>query len=131
MGLLFLRSVILRVLREVAMRARLGDVLDDARTLHRLALLQFDLERGVTDRGHRSLFHHLFRPSLVRAKGGTHETLVVSASRARWARKSSNFFGPGWGPIQLPRKRWVPASWPCCRSSSGRFGPAGDQFSEK
>src|SRR5258705_4480852 len=38
-GLLFLRGMILRVLRKVAMRARLGDVLDDARTLPRLALL--------------------------------------------------------------------------------------------
>src|ERR1700730_12342334 len=60
-GLLFLRGVILRVLRKVAMRARLGDMLDDARTLHRLALLQFDLEGGVAAGSHRNLFHH---PSL-------------------------------------------------------------------
>src|SRR5712664_857933 len=60
-GLLFLRGVILRVLRKVAMRARLGDMLDDARTLHRLALLQFDLKCGITAGGHRNLFHH---PSL-------------------------------------------------------------------
>src|SRR3981081_733495 len=58
-GLFFLGGVILRVLRKVAMRARLGDMLDDARTLHRLALLQFDLKRGITARRHRNLFHHL------------------------------------------------------------------------
>src|SRR6266404_8367702 len=43
------------------MRARLGDMLDDARTLHRLALLQFDLKGGIAAGGHRNLFHH---PSL-------------------------------------------------------------------
>src|SRR5450631_4583217 len=59
MGLLFLGGVILRILRKVAMRARLGDMLDDARTIHRLALLQFNLEGGITARGHRNLFHHL------------------------------------------------------------------------
>jgi hypothetical protein len=32
---------------------------DDARTLHRLALLQFDLKGGIAARGHRNLFHHL------------------------------------------------------------------------
>src|ERR1700730_918818 len=40
------------------MRARLGDMLDDARTLHRLALLQFDLKGGIPAGGHRNLFHH-------------------------------------------------------------------------
>src|ERR1700716_1801668 len=62
-GLLFLGGMILRILRKVAMRARLGDMLNDARTLHRLALLQFNLEGGITARGHRNLFHHLSRPS--------------------------------------------------------------------
>jgi hypothetical protein len=41
------------------MRARFRDMLDDARTLHRLALLQFTFEGGVPARGHRNLFHHL------------------------------------------------------------------------
>src|SRR6202035_1896973 len=58
MRLLFLGGVIFRVLRKVAMRARFGDMLDDARTLHRLALLQFDLEGGIAAGGHRNLFHH-------------------------------------------------------------------------
>src|SRR5258705_13907703 len=38
-GLLFLRGWILPVLRKAAMRPRLGDMLDDALTLHRLAML--------------------------------------------------------------------------------------------
>src|SRR6202043_2833382 len=59
MRLLFLGGVIFRVLRKVAMRALLGDMLDDARTLHRLALLQLDLKGGITASGHRNLFHHL------------------------------------------------------------------------
>jgi hypothetical protein len=40
------------------MRARFGDMLDDARTVHRLALLQLDLKGGVTANGHRNLFNH-------------------------------------------------------------------------
>src|SRR5213075_854595 len=47
-----------RVLRKIAMGARRGNMLDDARTLHRLALLQFDLKGGVAAGGHRNLFHH-------------------------------------------------------------------------
>src|SRR6516162_563427 len=57
--LLFLRGVIFRVLGQVAMRARLGDVLNDARTLHRLPLLQFVRQRSMADRSHRNLFNHL------------------------------------------------------------------------
>jgi hypothetical protein len=57
-GLLFLRGVIFRILRKVAMRARFRDMLDDARTLHRLALLQFNLKGGITAGRHRNLFHH-------------------------------------------------------------------------
>src|SRR5437899_919267 len=41
-----------------AVLARLGNMLDDARTLHRLELLQFDLKGGVAAGGHRNLFHH-------------------------------------------------------------------------
>src|SRR3979409_1386028 len=59
MRLFFLRGVIFRVLRQVAMRARFRDMFDDARTLHRLALLQLDLEGGIAAGGHRNLFHHL------------------------------------------------------------------------
>src|ERR1700733_6559084 len=71
MRLLFLGGVIFRVLRKVAMRARLGDMLDDARTLHRLALLQFDLEGGIAAGGHRNLFHHLMSSfNLMRTRPG-------------------------------------------------------------
>src|SRR5579871_346396 len=57
--LLFLRGVILRVFRQVAMRARFRDVLDDARTILGLAPLQFFRQGGMAGRGHRNLFHHL------------------------------------------------------------------------
>ena len=42
--LLFLGGVILRVLRQVAMGARVGDLLDDPRAFHRLALLELVFE---------------------------------------------------------------------------------------
>jgi hypothetical protein len=41
------------------MRARFRDMLDDPRAVHRLALLQFDLQGGIAARGHRNLFDHL------------------------------------------------------------------------
>src|SRR6478609_11788193 len=50
-GLLFLGGVIFCVLRQIAMGARLRDVLDDARTLHLLALLQLIFQGGVTAGG--------------------------------------------------------------------------------
>src|SRR5436190_7090991 len=41
------------------MRARFRDMFNNAPALHRLALSQLDLERGVAPGGHRNLFHHL------------------------------------------------------------------------
>src|SRR5262249_50035955 len=57
----FLRGVIFRVLGEVAVTARLGDLLDNTRPFHRLAVAQFGLKLGITRSRHRDLFH---RPSL-------------------------------------------------------------------
>jgi hypothetical protein len=68
--LLFLGGVIFGVLRQVAVRARIGDLLDDARPLDLLAVLELVLEQGVARRSHRNLFNHSilhlttpFRPS--------------------------------------------------------------------
>jgi len=67
MRLFFLCGVIFRILRQVAMRARFGDLLDNARTVFRLALFQLDPQGGIAARGHRDLFDHLFCPSIARA----------------------------------------------------------------
>src|SRR5262245_49069816 len=56
-------SVILGVLRQVAMRARIRDLLDDARPLDLLAVLELVLEHGVARRRHRNLVHQSFGPS--------------------------------------------------------------------
>jgi hypothetical protein len=44
-ALLFARGVVFGVLGQVAMLARLGDGADDGRTVHRLQLLQFGIQR--------------------------------------------------------------------------------------
>src|SRR5690349_12778131 len=59
-GLLLLGGVILGVLRQVAMRARIGDLLDDARPLDLLAMLELGFERGIAGRGHWNLVHRLY-----------------------------------------------------------------------
>ena len=56
-GLRFLGGVILGVLREVAMRARLGDRRDDPRTLDLLAVLQLLLESRVAAGASSELVH--------------------------------------------------------------------------
>ena len=56
--LLLLGGVILRVLGQIAVGARFGDLLDDARPFDLLAVLELVLEHGVARRGHRYLFHH-------------------------------------------------------------------------
>ena len=66
--LLLLGGVILGVLRQVAVGARLRDLLDDARPLDLLAVLEFGLEHGVTRRGHRNFVNHF---SVLRAARGT------------------------------------------------------------
>src|SRR5262249_53943663 len=55
--LLLFSRVILRVLGEVAVAARFGDLLNDARAVHRLAVAQFGFEGGKTRSSHRDLFH--------------------------------------------------------------------------
>ena len=56
-GLRFLGGVIFRVLGQIAMRARFGDRLDDARTLDLLAPLQLLFEGDMAARRHGELVH--------------------------------------------------------------------------
>jgi hypothetical protein len=49
--------VILRVFRQIAVRARIRDLLNDARTLDLLAVLEFILEHGIARRRHRNRIH--------------------------------------------------------------------------
>ena len=49
--------MILRVLRQIAVRARIGDLLDDPGPLDLLAMLELDLERRIARRRHRDLVH--------------------------------------------------------------------------
>ena len=60
--LLFLGGVILGVLRQVAVRARIGDLLDDARPLDLLAMLELVFEHGIARRRHRNLVHQSLKP---------------------------------------------------------------------
>src|SRR6185437_8155023 len=50
-------GVILGVLREVAVRARISDLLNNPRPLHLLALLELRLKCRIAGRGHRNLIH--------------------------------------------------------------------------
>jgi hypothetical protein len=116
------------------MRARLGDVFDDARTLHRLALLQLDLQGGIATRGHRNLFHHLFCPSIARAAKGTHEALVdFDSGSSGPERGPANLliFGPVKGQYNIHTSGGFQPYRLYCQSFSGHFSPANAQFSEK
>ena len=71
-----------------AERESLACVFDDARTVLRLALLQLDFQRGIAARGHRNLFHHIFRPCIVR---------TVTGARTRYHLDfDSGFLAPEW-----------------------------------
>jgi hypothetical protein len=59
---LLLGGVILGILRQVAVRARIGDLLDDARPLHLLAMLELSLERRIALSRHGELVHRSFNP---------------------------------------------------------------------
>src|SRR5579859_1036017 len=50
-------GMIFGVLRKIAVGARVGDLLNDARPLDLLALPQLGLQRGIARRGHRNLVH--------------------------------------------------------------------------
>ena len=64
----FLRRVIFGVLGQVAVGARVGDLLNDARPLHLLAVLELGLKRRVALRRHRNLVHRLNLQYLQRQK---------------------------------------------------------------
>jgi hypothetical protein len=63
--LLVLGRVVLGVLGEVAVRARLGDLLHDLRTLDRLEALQLLLQPDETALGHRDAIAHLSTPFIL------------------------------------------------------------------
>src|ERR1700722_8540882 len=112
MRLLFFRGVIFRVLGKIAMRARLRDMLDNARAILRLAFLQLDLQRCVAAGGHRNLFHHLLYPlsvgataqAAVRAK-----RLADQASRLKQSEKLIKF-RPREGRFKHRYRRRVPST---------------------
>src|SRR5687768_13980667 len=56
-GLGLLRGVVLRIFRQVALGARLGDRLNDAGTLHLLTALEFLLQRSIALDRQRDLVH--------------------------------------------------------------------------
>ena len=72
----FLGGVIFGVLRQVAVRARLGDLLNDARPFDLLALLQFVLQHGSSR-----------RPSLGSCPSVLDLRTVKNALAGRWFRR--------------------------------------------
>ncbi len=56
-ALLLLGGMIFGILRQIAVGARFGDLLDDARALDGLEILDLSLKRSIALRGHRHLVH--------------------------------------------------------------------------
>src|SRR3974390_2552550 len=102
MRLFLLRGVILCVFRQVAMRARLRDMLDDARALHGLTLLQLVLQCGIAERGHWNLFHRLFCPSVMRNPD--------EPARDAFSSGMTGAYKPGTGPSPFPSRNKT-AEW--------------------
>jgi hypothetical protein len=71
-------------------------MLDDARTILRLALLQLDLKGGIAASGHRNLFHHLLYPLSARAtdQGATRATRLPDQAFAAETVQKPIKFGP-------------------------------------
>ena len=114
MRLRLLGGVIFGVLREVAMRARVGDLLDDARPLHLLAVLQLGFQRGVAGGGHRDLFH--------RSSGSASDLRQNKTPIA--GRSASGHATADLCPKLSPSCRAArPAFRPCRRNSSAARGP--------
>src|SRR5580692_11745792 len=134
--LFFFRGVIFRVLGKIAMRARLRDMLDNARAIHRLALLQFFPERCIAAGGHRNLFDHLLYPLSVRAAAKLAvraKRLADQASRLKQSEKLIKF-RPREGRFKHRYRRRVPSTLRALcgplmisfrKSSSARCGPQG------
>src|SRR5215471_3453809 len=55
--LLLFRGMVLRVLRQIAVRTGVGDLLNDTRTLNLLAMLEFVFQNGIARSRHRYLVH--------------------------------------------------------------------------
>src|SRR5262249_9423449 len=95
--LLFLGGVVLRVLGKIAVGARIGDLLDDARTLHRLTVLELALQRRIALGRHRDLVHRSLPPargamSPSRSAGARpgYSTQRAAASRGRQPVRTGN-----------------------------------------
>src|SRR5581483_3595339 len=80
--LALLGGVVLGVLREVSVRARLGDRLDDAGALLALELLELLLEPGVALPGHRSPLRHRSVLASETAGGASRPAPVIVLSPA-------------------------------------------------
>src|SRR5579863_10423492 len=72
----FFGGVILSVLRKVAMGARVGDLLDDARALHLLAVFELSSEGAVALRRHWN-FVHRFQPPESKSDRGPKDCLAA------------------------------------------------------
>ena len=71
-ALALLRRVVVGVLRQVAVRARLGDRLDDRGPLDGLQPVQLGLEALGTFDGHRNLAHVSHERPVARRASGSH-----------------------------------------------------------
>ena len=79
-SLLFARGVVFGILGQVAVTARLGDRLDDARTIFALQALEFVAQRLGAPQGHRSPFQAF--ASLCRSWSR------FTSTASRWSRAS-------------------------------------------
>src|SRR5262249_14423834 len=133
-------GVILGVLREIAMRARFGDLLNDTRPFDLLAVLELLLQHGVTGGGHRDLFHRSrLPPTSQKNSDRVPETGDATANPSKplrrqiagsWSEPGPGCLLahdlvrnclPGTGPGQAFRDHapgGTPAIRPCRRSSS-------------
>src|SRR5215831_1120984 len=60
--LLFFRGMVFGVLRQIAVRTCVGNLLNDTRTLNLLAMLEFVFQNGIARRRHRYLVHRFSIP---------------------------------------------------------------------
>ncbi|MGT2503878.1 hypothetical protein ACVOMS_29840 [Bradyrhizobium guangxiense] len=107
-------------------------MLDDARAIFRLALLQFFPERDKAGLGHRNLFHFFSRPSAARpTKPWGAATLIRRYSRG--LTRAQREVHVGLAPEQNNHMagQFLRPLWLHCQSLNGGFTAASDQVSEK
>src|ERR1700685_2023074 len=86
--------MIFGVLGEIAMGARVGDLLDDPRPLDLLAVLEFDFERRIPVCRHRNLIYHARSSNTRRVKKSGREPRHRLAAR----QEKLALHGPSLGP---------------------------------